>query len=111
MHPEHRGAGEMPTVRRPTLANPIGAFFNGLLGLPDMQCHFRGLDPGAVGALLYATAHHIYENGDTILDGDTTQGVTPRDRWECRHEVSLVEPRRPVIDVRPDGPHAGGGRE
>ena len=81
------------------------------IGLPDVQCHFRGLDRDAVAGMLYSAAHDIYENGDIIRDGQTMQGIMPRDRWKCLHEVSMVEPLRQVIDIRPGAPHAAGHRE
>jgi len=76
------------------------------LGLPDVQCHFRGLDPAAVAALLEETARYLYGEGDVIADGDTVSGVdgTP---WACRRETALVDPPRDVIDVSPPSSHAG----
>jgi len=81
------------------------------IGLPDVQCHFRGLDRDAVAGMLYRAGHYIYENGDILRDGETIQGIAPRDRWKCRPELSIAEPLRRVIDITPDGPHAGGNRE
>ena len=34
------------------------------LGLPDLQMHFRGLNPGRVAGLLFNYGRYIYENGD-----------------------------------------------
>ena len=81
------------------------------LGLPDLQCHFRGLAPEAVAPLLYNTAYYIFEKGDVIDDGHTVEGVTPGERWPCQHEASLVEPRRVVIDLDPGPAHAAGNRK
>src|SRR5207248_380352 len=45
------------------------------LGLPDLQCHFRGLEPAQVAALLDEMARYVYAEGDVIGDGDTVSGV------------------------------------
>lgn len=81
------------------------------LGLPDLQCHFRGLDPRAVGSLLLNAAHYIYLNGDVIADGHMVEGVNPDDEWVCRRESSLMDPARAVIDLNPGEPHAAGKRK
>jgi hypothetical protein len=70
------------------------------LGLPDAQCHFIGLDPAAVAALLEETAHYLYAEGDVIADGDTVAG-TDGGTWSCRREMALVAPNRDVIDIAP----------
>ena len=81
------------------------------LGLPDLQCHFRGLAPEEVAPVLYNTAYYIFERGDVIEDGHTVEGVTPGERWRCQHEPSLVEPRRIVLDLDPGPSHAAGNRK
>ncbi|MGE0435028.1 MAG: DUF4261 domain-containing protein [Planctomycetota bacterium] len=74
-------------------------------GLPDLQCHFVRLDPNAVGQLLYDYAAYVFHNGPVIGDGDSLQGVPARDgsatRWVCRHEPSLINPTRAVLDLIP----------
>ena len=80
------------------------------LGLPDLQCHFLDLDPNEVGSLLYNTALYIYKNGDIIADGETL-GLSPEQKWICRHEDALVPPDRVVLDVNPGPPHAAGARD
>lgn len=75
------------------------------LGLPDAQCHFRGLDSAAVAELLDETARYLYAEGDVIADGDTVAGVDGAP-WSCRREAALVDPPRDVIDVTPPAPHA-----
>ncbi|NQT40376.1 MAG: DUF4261 domain-containing protein [Planctomycetes bacterium] len=81
------------------------------LGLPDLQCHFHGLDPNAVAGMLWNTSFYLFENGDVIEDGHTVGGVHPQDRWTCRHEESLVGPTREVLDVNPGEPFAAGNRD
>ena len=80
------------------------------LGLPDLQCHCAGLQPGAVAAMLYNSAAYLFEHGDVIEDGHTIQGLSPDQRWTCQHEMALVAPEREVIDVDPGPPHAAGNR-
>lgn len=79
-----------------------------LLGMLDLQVHFRGLDLGEVAEYLYtvAMAHvglgpeanvHVacpIEDGDTI-DGPDGSAST------CRYEMAMMAPRRGVIDIEP----------
>jgi len=80
------------------------------LRLPDLQVHFRDLDPGRLAALLYATAGYLLEEGDVIGDGDTISGLEPGEGWRCRREDALVAPPRTVLDVDPGDPYAAGRR-
>lgn len=80
------------------------------LGIPDLQCHFRDLDPNAVSNMLYNTAHYLYENGDIIEDGHTIQGLKVEDKWVCLHEMALAGPERIVIDINPGKGFASGNR-
>jgi Domain of unknown function (DUF4261) len=80
------------------------------LGLPDLQCHFRGLEPGRVMALLSNAGYYVYERGDVIEVGHTIEGLEPGSRWRCRHEGSLLPPSRAVLDLNPGPPYAAGGR-
>lgn len=80
------------------------------LGLPDVQCHFAGLDATRMAGLLYDSAHYLFEHGDAIADGHTIQGFTPEQRWRCRHEDAMVGPARVVLDLDPGPPHAAGAR-
>jgi hypothetical protein len=80
-------------------------------GLPDVQCHFRDLAPGAVAAWLFATGSYLFETGDVIDDGDTISGPEGTEHWRCRHEDALVGPARRVIDVDPGEPYAAGRRD
>jgi hypothetical protein len=80
------------------------------LGLPDLQCHFRGLEPGRVAALLSNTGYYLYEQGDVIENGHTIEGLESGSRWRCQHEDSLLPPARVVLDLDPGPPHAAGRR-
>jgi Domain of unknown function (DUF4261) len=70
-------------------------------GLPDLQCHFAGLDPGAVAARLFGYATYMFDAGDVIEDGHTVEGIPSGKKWKCRHERSLVGPEREVLDLHP----------
>lgn len=81
------------------------------IGLHDLQCHFRNLDPNDVGSLLFNTALYIFENGPVIESGNTVAGITPGSKWVCQFENALVEPEREVLDLNPGAPFAAGGRQ
>lgn len=71
-------------------------------GLPDMQCHFRGLDPSAVANLLLNTALYVFERGDVIEDGNTISGLRGDGQWPCRHGAAEVAPDRAVLAIEPE---------
>lgn len=75
------------------------------LGLPDVQCHFRDLDPDRIGNCLYDIAYYLFDNGDVIQDNQTVQGISDADKWKCRHEDSLTTPERLVLDIDPGPPY------
>ncbi len=77
-------------------------------GLPDLQCHFRGLAPNDVAPLLYDAALYLFDNGDVIADGHTVAGVPRGAKWLCRHGPSLIAPERAVLGLRPEPPFAVG---
>ena len=80
------------------------------VGLHDLQCHFRGLDPSEVGRVLLNSANYIFENGSVIESGNTIAGVEPDSKWICQFENSLVSPERELLDLNPGAPFAAGGR-
>lgn len=82
-----------------------------VLGLPDIQCHFRDLAPPSIANLLFSLGYYLLENGDVINDGETVQGLTYDDRWACHHEVGLFAPERDVLDINPGHPYAAGNRD
>lgn len=81
------------------------------VGLHDVQCHFRDLDPSAVSSVLFNTAVYIFENGAVIESGNTVAGIEDGAKWVCQFENALVPPEREVLDLNPGSPHAAGGRE
>jgi hypothetical protein len=78
--------------------------------LPDLQVHFRDLEPGRLAGLLYATAAYLLDEGDVIADGNTISGLEGDEHWRCTHEDALVAPVRRVVDVDPGDPYAAGRR-
>lgn len=80
------------------------------IGLHDLQCHFRQLNPDDVSRVLLNTAIYIFENGPVIESGQTVAGIGPASKWRCQFENSLVEPRREVLDLNPGEPYAAGDR-
>jgi hypothetical protein len=82
-----------------------------VFGLPDLQCHFRGREPGKIAGLLYATARYVFDSGDVIADGHTISGLDGEERYVCRRETSLLPPSRLVLDVDLGDPYAAGQRD
>lgn len=80
------------------------------VGLHDLQCHFRDLEPNAVARVLHNTALYIFDNGPVIESGQTVAGIDPDSKWSCQFEESLLEPKREVLDLNPGSPHAAGNR-
>jgi hypothetical protein len=80
------------------------------VGLHDLQCHFRELDPTEVGRVLFNTAVYILENGPIIESGQTVAGIEPKSKWRCQFENSLLEPKREVLDLNPGKPYSAGKR-
>jgi hypothetical protein len=70
-------------------------------GIADLQCHFTGLQPTEIGMMLFNMGEFLFEKGEVFRDGDTVEGLRPADKWKCQHEISLIEPRRTVIDIHP----------
>lgn len=76
----------------------------GLLGLPDVQYHFRNFDQNQVVRHAYNTAAYLCKGARKIENGDTIDGI--RDgkissdaRWKCRWENAMVKPERTVLDI------------
>lgn len=80
------------------------------IGLHDLQCHFRKLDPKRVAQVLYNTAAYVFEHGPVIESGHTVQGIEPGSKWRCQFENALIEPKREVLDLNPGDPYAAGTR-
>jgi hypothetical protein len=102
-------------VRCFAINNDAGAMVMDTVGLntfdlPDLQCHFRDFDPAQVAAMLFSTAVYVFDEGDVIDDGNTISGTQGDEHFRCRHELSLMDPKRLVIDVDLGLPYAAGDR-
>lgn len=80
------------------------------LGLHDLQCHFRKLDPQDVSRVLHGIAAYILENGPVIKSGETVEGISERDKWRCQFEKAILPPERDVLDLNPGKKFAAGNR-
>jgi len=80
------------------------------LELPDLQCHFRDLDPNELSRVLFNTAIYLVEQGPVIESGHTVQGIEPGSKWLCQEEDALIGPERTVLDLNPGPPYAAGDR-
>ncbi|MBQ5990218.1 MAG: DUF4261 domain-containing protein [Oscillospiraceae bacterium] len=85
------------------------------VGLKDVQCHFKGLDPDNVINYIYNIAFFVMQFGDQIKNGDTIEGlngdtIDENVLWTCRYEDAMVAPMRAVLDICP-GEYAAGERE
>lgn len=86
----------------------------GIAGLPDVQYHFKNFDPGQVINHAYNTASFIFDNDCPIKSGDVIDGIkdghiSQEVMWKCQFEESIIEPKRPLLDICM-GEYAGGGR-
>ena len=81
-----------------------------VFGLPDIQCHFHGLDINQVVRLLYNMGVYIFDKGDVIASGETISGIGAGEKWICQHEDSQVRPQRVVLDINPGPKYAAGAR-
>jgi hypothetical protein len=102
-------------VRMFNVGNEPGEMVMDTMGLaslrvPDLQVHYRDLDPNDVAHHLFNTALYVFEKGDVLEDGHTVDGVAPGQKWRCQHEEPLVGPKRVVVDLNPGSPYAGGDR-
>jgi len=80
------------------------------VGLHDLQCHFRELNPTEVARVLFNTGVYIFEKGPIIESGQTVEGIEPGSKWRCQFENSLLDPKRELMDLNPGEPYAAGKR-
>lgn len=80
------------------------------LGLPDIQCHFRKLDPLQVSSVVGNVGYYLLQKGDIINDRETVEGIERGQKWVCQHEQALVPPAREVLDLNPGKSFAAGNR-
>lgn len=69
------------------------------IGLSDIQCRFTNLNEDAVMKLVNVVAANLFINGDVFKDGDEIDGIEVNEKWTCQHEISIVEPKRKVLNI------------
>ena len=81
--------------------------------LPDVQLHFRGLEPGAVTNYAYNICIYNYDANAPIKSGETIDGlgedgkISREVQWRCQYEDALIQPIRTVLDIEAGGFAAG----
>lgn len=89
------------------------------IGLPDVQYHFHDLNPDDVVNHAFSVASYQFAEDAPIQNGETVEGFSaknpekgnnPEIQWICQYELSLVQPKREVLDVQP-GRFASGRRK
>lgn len=79
-------------------------------GLPDLQCHFRGLPHDEVAKTLGNAGYHLFQMGPVLEEGDVVPGCPGDAMWLCRIEQALQPPDRDVIDLDPGDPYCAAKR-
>ena len=74
------------------------------LFLPDVQYHFRGLDPNLIVNHAYNLLSYLYDYDCPIKSGDTVDGIkdgalSQEIQWKAQIEQSLLQPGRPLLDI------------
>ncbi|MBP1563291.1 MAG: DUF4261 domain-containing protein [Oscillospiraceae bacterium] len=101
-----QGTGDM-------LIDSLGMY---TLALPDVQMHFRDINPNDVVRYVYNILDYQFKNDFPIDNGDSLDGIGSDGnidinvQWRARYEDSLVQPLRPVLDIN-CGEFAAGTRE
>lgn len=71
------------------------------IGLCDLQCHFKKLDPNQIADILYSYGYYVFDKGDDAANMKVVQGISENDEWKCQHEISIAGPSRVVLDINP----------
>lgn len=71
-------------------------------GLPDLQIHFAGLNPGRIAPVLLTYAEYLFEKGDVLGDDALVRGIESHEEWPCARTKALIAPARDVVDIKPD---------
>ncbi|MEV7648268.1 DUF4261 domain-containing protein [Arthrobacter sp. NPDC089319] len=79
------------------------------LGLPDVQVHFRDVDPNVLVELAFNVAAYLYEHGPVIQSKAQLNGPEGM-KFTATWEDSLLPPLRTVIDLDPGTPYSAGNR-
>lgn len=71
------------------------------LGLPDIQCQSRNLDPDRLGDLLFELAEYVCKHGDVLRPGSPVPGLSADQQFVPSRRTATVPPLRPVVDLDP----------
>jgi hypothetical protein len=71
------------------------------LGLPDLECPVKGVDPAGTEPFLLSLARYLYDLGDVIPDGRVLKGPDGKTRYACVRAPSAHLPARTVLSLRP----------
>lgn len=74
------------------------------LSLPDVQYHFRDMNPNLLVGHARSLLAYNYANNAPIQSGQTVDGIRenridPAVQWGCHYEKALIGPAREVLDV------------
>lgn len=104
-------SGFVHVRQQPSDEDPSGLLMDTLgmaaFDLPDLECHFRGLDPELVAGQLFDHANRILEASEFIADGDPV--MASDSVWFTARYSWAREPERRVVALVPDSEHALGG--
>lgn len=98
---------KIPNKEKEYLMDTLGL---SAIGLCDLQCHFKNLDPNQISNILYSYGYYFYDNSNELDNIDSVEGISKNDKWKCQHEISLADPKRIVLDINPGNGFSGGGR-
>lgn len=76
----------------------------GVLGLPDLQYQFHGMETEEIVDHAYNVLSFLYENGNVIQEGDTIDGIVNGEpdssvQWLCRYTEAHIRPERAVVEI------------
>lgn len=80
------------------------------IGICDLQCHFKNLNPNKLINILYSYGYYVFDNSDAADNLKEIKGISEGEIWKCEYEISLAEPERVVIDINPGKNFSGGSR-
>lgn len=75
-----------------------------VLNLPDVQYHFRDMEPNWVVEHAYNVCSYNYDHDAPIQSGQTIDGIKNGSmeksiQWQCQYEDALIQPVRLVMDI------------
>jgi hypothetical protein len=79
-----------------------------LFGLPDLQCHFVGMEPERMARYLLDIAGYLLQHGPALRHGQNLPGAGEEETWTCAEDAALIGPARPVMAIRPSPRYAVG---